>query len=368
MELNNILVVGLGQCGCRITDGFKSLNPELTPIYINSSEYDMLDCKHIRDYNKHIFNGADGSGKDINKALEFIIEDKPRLLSFLDKFSQFKYMLVVSSLGGGTGAGTLTEFCRIVKETYDIKVGVLAIMPSLTEDKLSLDNALTTLKELSSNKFLELVDSVTVANNGKVKGGNYSKINRQIIKGFSQALTLTTDSREERIDTSDLSKVFLNNKGYLSILPMPEYCDSIEESLLEARENNIFVCNSEDMECGYGAIVLNEEYNLKEVASLINSDETLFKSHDKEDPDKNMILLGGCSFPRDIINDLRTELRTRNAKKVERKLGLDDEEFDIDERKKKIMSSLSENGNSISRNRRRTNNINKILDDEDIDF
>lgn len=366
MELNNILVTGLGQCGCRIADGFKLVNPEITPLYINSSEDDMADCRFIRDYNKHIFNGADGSGKDIDKALEFIIEDKPRLLRFLDNFSRFKYMIAITSLGGGTGAGTITEFCRTVKEDYpDMKVAVLAVVPSLTEDKISLDNALATLKELSSNSFLNLVDSVTLVNNSKVKSGNYAKINKQIIAGFSQALRLTTDSREERIDTSDLSKVFFNNKGYLSILPMPDYCDSIEESILEARENNIFVSASEDMDCGYGAVVLNEEYNLKDVAKLITADETLFKSHDKSDPDKNMILLGGCAFPKEIISDIRTELRSRKENKKERKLGLDDE-FDIDTRRKSVIKSIS--GNKPSNNRRKSVNINKILDDEDLDF
>lgn len=119
MQCDKLLVCGLGQCGGTLADLTKKQNKRYSTIYINSSLGDTKGLKYADiDSNVFIYAGADGSGRNRSKAEKFVNQDRLRLASFIKRYEQFKYMLIYTSLGGGTGSGTLKEFVKTVKRVF----------------------------------------------------------------------------------------------------------------------------------------------------------------------------------------------------------------------------------------------------------
>ena len=334
MNKDKMIVAGLGQCGNLLAQQFKLMVPEVSPMFINSSIDDMEGLKDVDiDINTFIYTGSDGTGKDRDVAFKFINNERHRLRSFLGKYIQFNYMAIFTSLSGGTGSGTVVEFCKSVKESCpDMRIGVYVVSPNLKEDNLALSNASEALKEISSKEFMELIESITVIDNNKMNG-KYSAINKTAIMALKEAYSLTSKSKNERIDEADLEKVFVTDKGYLSILEMPRKCRDLGDSIDEAMEDSIFASPS-DLSCSYAAAILSENYDLNEVAEFIKPEENFYKSHDNGSK-RDMMILSGCEFPKYLLNDIEDELESRNANKKARKLG---NGYKIEDKQKRIES------------------------------
>ena len=167
MKRDSLLVAGLGQAGGLFADLMKSVNQRYTPIYINSSLGDVKDLQWAKkDTNVFIYSGSDGSGRDRAKAEQLIQLDKLRLASFIKKYGQFSYMLIFSSMSGGTGSGTISEFIKLVKQVFPkMIINVVGILPSLKEESLQLKNALECYNDLS--QVSDLINDIKFINNNK---------------------------------------------------------------------------------------------------------------------------------------------------------------------------------------------------------
>lgn len=304
MERSQVLVAGLGQCGCILANGMKKKNGRYTPIFINSSRGDLKGLTFANDVNTFIYGGADGSGRDRDKAEGFILNDQLRLASFIKKYLQFNYMTVFFSTDGGTGSGTIKEYVKTVKKiSPSMVVNLVGVLPNLKEDMLQLKNALSCLADLS--EIAELVNDIKFINNNK--GTNYEDINRCAIADIDAEYGLLAHSSIGSIDENNLDNV-CTSKGYGVVLNMPTNYNDVSEAFVVARENSVFSIPN-DLTCTYGAVCVKEsDYNVDLLTQSLSADETIYKSYNLKN---NIICLGGCEMPYDEINDIENELNER---------------------------------------------------------
>lgn len=308
MKRDSLLIAGLGQCGNLLADLMRSVNQRYTPIYINSSLGDTKDLKWAKkDTNVFIYGGADGSGRDRRKAEQLIQLDKLRLASFIKKYAQFSYMLIFTSMAGGTGSGSVSEFVKIVKQVFPkMIINVVGVLPSLKEENLQLRNALDCYNDLS--EISDLINDIKFINNNK--GKNYSEINKESVLLIDKSYGMLGHSRVGSVDEDNLTKV-TTAKGYGIILELPKHYSSLEDAITETQERSVFSMPS-SLECVYGAINVTDKYDIDNIVELVEADETIYKTYGDK---MNVIALGGCNFPDGDIDDIEATLKERELRK-----------------------------------------------------
>lgn len=315
MKCDNLLVCGLGQCGGILADLMKQVNKRYSTMYVNSSIGDTKGLAFADlDSNTFIYSGADGSGRQRDKAKLYLKNDQLRLASFLSKFKQFKYILVFSSLGGGTGSGTLPDFiCTLKKVLPNSIINVVGVLPSLSEEKLQLENSLECCNELS-----ELLENTDVINdlkliNNETRKNNYTIINRDAIVDINNSYSKMQGHNQSigSIDENNLTNV-TTSKGCGVVLELPRRYSSVEDAITEAQQNSVFALPN-SLECTYAAVNTSNEYNIDDIITLIEADSTIYKTTNEKG--FNMIVLGGCNFPSGAIMDIEDELKLRENNK-----------------------------------------------------
>lgn len=345
MKRDNLLVVGIGQCGCTLADLLRCVNHRYSTLYINSSLGDVKGLKYADiDNNVFIFSGVDGAGRNRKKAKSFFESDKIRLASFIKNFSQFKYMLVFTSFGGGTGSGTFTEFVSICKAVMpSIVINLVGVLPSLRENKLELKNTIESLTEM--NKISKLLNDIKFINNDN--GSNYKEINEKAVRDIDLAYGMTVHSSIGSIDEDNLTNV-TTCKGYGVILTLKSTSNNLQNSIEEAIHDSVFeIPNS--LKGVYGAINIPEIYTIDEIRDSVMTKETLYMGYGN----KNVLCIGGCSFPNRYIDDIESTLKEKEMRNNE----INDVEFSF---KPKYNTDLAIDVETVKDNR-------GFIDDDDID-
>lgn len=346
MKRNNLLVVGLGQCGCNLADNLRSVSNRYTTLYINSSIGDIKDLQYANlDNNVFIFSGADGAGRNRHKAKELLNVDKMRLASFIKNFNQFKYMLIFTSLGGGTGSGIFNEFISMAKTIIPtLIINVVCVIPSIKENMLELKNTIECFSEM--NKTSTLINDVKYVSNDN--GYNYRDINSKIVKDINLAYSMTGHSSIGSIDENNLTNV-TTCKGYGVILKLDNSCNNLSDAIEKAKRESVFEI-PKNLKCSYGAIQISDSFNSNEIRDVIDVKSTLYMTTGKKD----VICLGGCNFPMSCIEDIESTIKELEI----RQENEDDVCFKFSP-KFEIPSPVVNNNTPKE--------VNRFIDDDDID-
>jgi cell division GTPase FtsZ len=132
-----LLVVGLGQCGCRIADQLARLARKarrernatiLTGVYaVNSDKADLTGLSYIQsDYMHRILIGArktggHGVGKINEVGAELAREDGDKVVDAVrasPRFYETHAFLLIAGGGGGTGSGSISVIAQMIKDRY----------------------------------------------------------------------------------------------------------------------------------------------------------------------------------------------------------------------------------------------------------
>lgn len=311
MKRDNLLVVGLGQCGCTLADSLKKRNHRYSTLYINSSMGDIQGLNYAKmDNNVFIFSGVDGAGRNRTKAKSFFEYDKIRLASFMKNFSQFKYMLIFTSFGGGTGSGILPDFIDICKTVMpSLTINLVGVLPSLKENRLELKNTISCLSEM--NKVSKYLNDIKYVNNDN--GNDYKDINENVVKDIDLAYGMVAHSSIGSIDEDNLTNV-TTCKGYGVILRLEPNPGNLAHSIEQAKHSSVFELPS-NIRGLYGAINVSDTYEVSDIRNSIETKETLFMSYGK----KNIVCIGGCSFPDTCIDNIESSLKERELRSADDK-------------------------------------------------
>lgn len=336
MEKDKMLLVGLGQCGCNLASEMITKNKRYAGIFINSSLGDLISNPHRNDNNTFIFNGTDGAGRNRRLAQSFVENDIVRLSTFLTKFTQFKAVTIFSSLDGGTGSGSLPYVVKAFKKIMPTsKVNVVGVIPNIEEDNLKLQNTLDCCAELEAS--LMFINSIRFIDNST--RDNYQEINSEAIDIIDLSYSIIGKHKEDSIDLEDSMNVNTTD-GYAFTLKLPDRYSSVDEALLVAKESSVFALPN-SFDCVYGAVNVKEGiYDRNILKKAINADKTVYTTYNNNK--FNLISLGGCDMPSEVLENIKSELldrsRNKSSRNVKKGFGLG---LEVKGNEKKIESKAS---------------------------
>ncbi|MFH1381837.1 MAG: tubulin/FtsZ family protein [Chloroflexota bacterium] len=207
-----LVVIGLGQCGCRVADEFARLNHKaqnqrgleiVTGAFaVNTDVADLTGLSYISQHHQRRIligdrkAGGHGVGKINERAAQIAREDGDKIVSALRTIKhpyESDAFLLIASSGGGTGSGSLPVVTKMVKDRYgDKPVYALVVLPfdhEETTEERTIYNTATCLKSVSS-----VADAVILVSNQRYVtkdaslSHNLHKINRQIVQPFYSLL------------------------------------------------------------------------------------------------------------------------------------------------------------------------------------
>ena len=192
-----VFVIGYGQAGGRVADGFIEFakrtgqNFIVRALAINTARSDLIGLKNIPMEDRILVGEAitkgHGIGADNELGARVATDDIYTIQSEIDKRGshQVDAFLIVAGLGGGTGSGGAPVLARRLKKLYEEPVYGLGILPSKDEGSLYSLNAARSLVT-----FVNEVDNLFVFDNDAWKKGGesvkeaFADINDEIVRRF----------------------------------------------------------------------------------------------------------------------------------------------------------------------------------------
>ncbi|MBL7166144.1 MAG: cell division protein FtsZ [Dehalococcoidales bacterium] len=207
-----LLVIGFGQCGSNIADGFARLNRRsraqrrieiVTGAFaVNTDLADLSGLSYIKpDYQHRILiggrkSGGHGVGKINELGAEIAREDADKVIDAIrgtPHFFESDAFLLIAGTAGGTGSGAIAIMTQVIKERYvDKPIYNLLILPFEHEERTeerTIYNSATCLKSASSvADAIFLVDNQRYVRKNASLRNNLSQINNLIVEPFYNIL------------------------------------------------------------------------------------------------------------------------------------------------------------------------------------
>ena len=218
-----LVVIGFGQCGCRIADEFARMNRraraqrgiEIAPgvFAVNTDAADLSGLNYIQsDYQHRILiggrkTGGHGVGKINELGAEIAREDGDKVVDAIRtarRFFEADAFLLVAGTAGGTGSGAISVMTQYIKERYmDKPVYNLAILPfehEETAEERTIYNSATCLKSLNSvSDAIFLIDNQRYIRKDASLRNNIAKINTMIVEPFYNVLCAGEEKKPKYI-------------------------------------------------------------------------------------------------------------------------------------------------------------------------
>jgi len=218
-----LVVIGFGQCGCRIADEFARLNKrarsqrgiEITTgvFAVNTDSADLSGLTTIRsDYRHRILigsrkTGGHGVGKINELGAEIARENGDKVIDAIrsgKRFFESDAFLLVASAAGGTGSGSIPIVTQMVKERYrDKPVYDLIVLPfeheEATEDRTLYNSALCLKSASAVADAVFLIDNQRYIRKDFSLRNNLAKINQMIVEPFYDLLCAGEEKKAKYI-------------------------------------------------------------------------------------------------------------------------------------------------------------------------
>lgn len=164
-------IIGAGQGGSRLADAFYQVGYRRV-CAVNTTAQDFLGLS-IPEKNQRVFEDTEGgAGKDPQKGALAVKKSQEEVLNLMrHSFGEdIDHIMVTSSLGGGTGTGSVVPLIRLAKAYLRSlqkpeKVGVLVSLPKFNEGGKVQENAYHQMKELIAMERGKEISPMVVTDN-----------------------------------------------------------------------------------------------------------------------------------------------------------------------------------------------------------
>lgn len=312
MEKGKMLLVSLGQGAGNILDGLLSKNSKYKGLFLNSSLFDVKPLKNADiTKNVYLYPGTDGSGRDRNKSKEMIKDNVNGIGTLLRKYPLTEVIVVFTTMAGGTGSGAIKTFIQIAKKVLpNVKVNVVAVLPSLKEDELSFKNAIECWNDI--NSIMNLINDVKFVDNNK--RNTYKEINNEVIESLDLAYSIIGIHVDGSIDNEDSFRIN-TAEGSGLILKLYDGLKDAKTAVDLAIKNSVFV-QPDVYDCDYLGINLKTGgYDPNEVAKLFEVYKSTYITYNTKN---NIVVLGGCETPTESIKLIKMALEDKDKRNLSR--------------------------------------------------
>jgi cell division GTPase FtsZ len=218
-----LVVIGVGQCGGRITDEFAKIGKRATAhrgieiitdaLAVNTDEADLSGLRNIRtDFRHRVLlggrkTGGHGVGKINELGAQIAREGSDKVIDAVRearRFYETDAFLIIASASGGTGSGGLPIVTEVLKERYiDKPVYTMVVLPFEHEEHAEercIYNTATCLKSAYSvSDGVFLVDNQRYLRKDTNLINNMHRINEQIAEPFYNLLCAGEEKRRRHI-------------------------------------------------------------------------------------------------------------------------------------------------------------------------
>lgn len=327
---NDMLWVGAGQCGNNFIDSLLDLDSKYNGLYINTSIRDVQGLKHANlNRNVYLIPNSDGAGRNRSVGLGYVKENVANMVDIIAGYIQQTDIMLVSSMGGGSGSAIVPALIRLISKTLpNKKIHVIAIKPSLDEQTDVLENAISYW-----NDVLSVVDKITtlsIVDNDKRK--NKLNINDEWAKITNKSFNMSSSSKEGSFDSADLS-LMMEAQGYKVIYELDSTGKYDENTAYnKAVEDSIFF-EAPSNRCAYlGTSLIKNTYEGRHLAEIFKISDA---NQNGVSEDSNIILLTGCEIPKLAAELMVEELEDRKKSSVKRVVNKQELMINVDKKSPK---------------------------------
>lgn len=220
-------VIGLGQAGGNIANLFE--NKEYNTIYVNTSQEDLNTIKGV--HKLHI-TGADGAAKDRRKVLQLAMESFGDIVQKIENVITQRYVLVIFSVGGGTGSGLSTPMLKYLTQIGKTCIPVVILPDNDMESAKACENAYNACVELISIQGLGTTFLLDNARSDKFV------INNRFVCELDSFINLKNSSVYGNIDKAERKQI-LSCPG-VAVIGKLSKARSIASEVIESLHNGIY--------------------------------------------------------------------------------------------------------------------------------
>ena len=360
-------VIGLGAAGNKaVTTAIanKVISAEDT-LLMNSTMKDFP--KDVEAKNCVLLSDVGGCGKERNIGTTIIkkfldnIKNREKLNEFFPQNES--QVVLVTSMGGGTGSGATNMLAQFFKNNLDLDVTIVAFK-GFSEDVRELQNTVEFLQEIDKGFCIEVIDNSSFmkdANNNKIKAEKLA--NDELCKRLIALQGKNLVASDQNIDQTDLYKLS-TMPGYQSI----EFTEIKDVKNLEAMEKTIkdMLDNSRSLETIPSAKVMGVmlqvkeetlnyfDWSYKQLKVRFGKDGEIYEIYPHIQPAKDgyewiSVIVSGMKLPIEAMQKAYNEYKERTEK-------VDKSEDNFLTVASNMM--ISEEDNIFSRGMRRNRNVN----------
>jgi len=224
-----ISVLGLGAAGSNIAHGFEELGYNVA--YVNSSIEDLNSIKNAK-HRIHIRNG-EGASKDRQAILRLAAQSIDEIIENITSILKEKYILICSSLGGGTGSG-LSTFIASYLAQNGRNVIMALVMPDDTKESIrSCENAYNAFAELNN---IQGLGATFLLDNSKYE--DKFSINNKFVRDMDAFININNCSQMGNLDKSEI-KTLLSTPG-VAVLSKQSKNKSTVTDVISGLRNGIY--------------------------------------------------------------------------------------------------------------------------------
>ena len=369
-------IVGLGQAGSRLAETFHSLGYNV--IALNTATQDLV---HINiPENKKLFLdiGLQGAAKNTDRGQEAAEQYREEIQKlFFEELGDCEVIVLASSCGGGSGAGSLPTVIDIFQQTGK-PIVVIAVLPMVSEDVKTKANTLETMSNFANLVNDNKIQSLIVADNAKIESiysgvsqmEFYTVANQAIVEPIDVFNTFSMKSSAVKaLDSSEWASLLLNGQG-LSIygqmsLVNYEEDTSIAEAVVESLSDNLLAGSFDLTQANHvGYMIIANENVWKKIpagavnyvglmlADIFNNPEGTYKGiysdeSVSEDVVKVYTFVSGLSLPSIRLNELKKEVEAQKANAVSKNKQRS-EKLNMDLNKNTVTSEVDKIKNKIA--------------------
>lgn len=204
---DQMLIIGLGQAGGNMSEDLYKRN--FSVFCINSSTDDLNSLEVKEEFKMHIRN-AQGTAKDRNLSKQLVQSVAKQLIDIVnDRYASVKYIHVISSLGGGTGGGSVASIINMLDSVTDKKISSTIILPSSYENIRIKNNAIEAFAEMS--QLQDRIGPIFLLSNERLDKFRVNKMHAEVLDDL---VNLRNSNKEGSLDAQELEEI-MTTKGIM---------------------------------------------------------------------------------------------------------------------------------------------------------
>lgn len=319
---DNTLFIAVGQAGGNICQRF--VMKGYKGLALNTSQQDLDTLEHV-PFRYHV-PGGEGCSKMRSRSKAIFKEHFDDIIHQIEKVSGdgIDNIFTVFSAGGGTGSGAGPALTYHLANEYDnANVGIITVLPSLTESPKANNNAYECFREIARidemQPRLPNFGAVFVLDN--MAFDNRAAIDACFADDFDELLGVPERDKSKlgNIDTSEI-KTLLRAPGMAVIAATPDK-DNTTAALLHNLKNSIYAPISDDGIAKYIALsLMNAGENAEDIAAdlqkAIGRTEDIFTTYNNAK--RTLACISGLSYPAARLEQIYQQVKAAKSSMKEK--------------------------------------------------